>query len=103
MQRLDGLMPEGVQISNNTLAFTRPLEHNDSGVYRCEVINDVGLSSQTVNVWVHGKLQPELFHSLDKLSLIIKITKALKHSPWLPDVKLYSLYKQTTFLTEKSP
>ncbi|CAB1455192.1 unnamed protein product [Pleuronectes platessa] len=50
--RLDGLMPDGVEISNNTFAFTRPLERNDSGVYRCEVMNDIGLRSQNVNLWV---------------------------------------------------
>lgn len=47
-------MPEGVEISNNSFAFTRPLERNDSGVYRCEVINDIGLRSQDVNLWVQG-------------------------------------------------
>ncbi|GLD53450.1 nectin-3-like protein isoform X1, partial [Lates japonicus] len=50
--RLDGLMPDGVEISNNSFAFTRPLERNDSGVYRCEVMNDIGLRSQNVNLWV---------------------------------------------------
>lgn len=47
-------MPEGVVISNNSLAFTRPLERNDSGVYRCEVTNDIGLRSDNVNLWVQG-------------------------------------------------
>ncbi|XP_068441037.1 nectin-3-like protein isoform X2 [Clinocottus analis] len=51
--RLDGLMPEGVDKSNNSFAFTRPLERNDSGVYRCEVRNGIGLQSQDVNLWVH--------------------------------------------------
>ncbi|XP_044210065.1 nectin-3-like protein [Thunnus albacares] len=50
--RLDGLMPEGVEISNNTFAFIRPLERNDSGVYRCEVTNDIGLRSKDVKFWV---------------------------------------------------
>ncbi|KAM9318738.1 nectin-3-like protein [Pholidichthys leucotaenia] len=50
--RLDALMPEGVVISNNSLAFTRPLERNDSAIYRCEVINDIGINSQDVNLWV---------------------------------------------------
>lgn len=54
LNRLDGLMPEGVEISNNSFAFTRPLERNDSGVYRCEVLNDIGLRSQDVNLWVQG-------------------------------------------------
>ncbi|XP_041851079.1 nectin-3-like protein isoform X1 [Melanotaenia boesemani] len=50
--RLDGLMPEGVEISNNSLAFRRSLERNDSAIYRCEVMNDIGLRSQDVNFWV---------------------------------------------------
>lgn len=49
-------MPEGVEVSNNSLAFTRPLERNDSAIYRCEVINDIGLRSQDVNFWVQGTL-----------------------------------------------
>lgn len=47
-------MPEDVEISNNTLAFTRPLERSDSGVYRCEVLNDIGLRSKDVKLWVQG-------------------------------------------------
>ncbi|KAM4589777.1 nectin-3-like protein [Fundulus diaphanus] len=47
--RLDGSMPEGVQISNNSLSFTRPLERNDSAVYRCEVTNDIGRRTHNVN------------------------------------------------------
>ncbi|KAJ0022320.1 hypothetical protein NQD34_009810 [Periophthalmus magnuspinnatus] len=50
--RLDGQMPEGVHISNSTFAFTRALDRNDSGVYRCEVMNDIGLRSKDVNLWV---------------------------------------------------
>ncbi|KAJ0063532.1 hypothetical protein NL108_003814 [Boleophthalmus pectinirostris] len=50
--RLDGLMPDGVRIVNNTFTFTRPLDRNDSGVYRCEVMNDIGLRSKDVNLWV---------------------------------------------------
>ncbi|XP_015253193.1 PREDICTED: nectin-3-like protein isoform X1 [Cyprinodon variegatus] len=50
--RMDGSMPEGVKISNNNLSFTRPLERNDSAVYRCEVTNDIGRSIQDVTFWV---------------------------------------------------
>ncbi|KAJ7995606.1 hypothetical protein DPEC_G00246330 [Dallia pectoralis] len=50
--RLDGQMPGGVQIVNNTLIFPRPLERNDSGLYRCEVSNDIGQHSQDVHVWI---------------------------------------------------
>lgn len=50
--RLDGQMPDGVRIANNTLAFARALERNDSGVYRCEVMNDIGLRSRDLTLWV---------------------------------------------------
>lgn len=49
-------MPEGVEISNYSFAFTRPLGRNDSGVYRCEVKNDLGLRGQDVTLWVQGML-----------------------------------------------
>lgn len=55
-------MPAGVEISNYSFAFTRPLDRNDSGVYRCEVLNDLGLRSLDVNLWVQGMLL--LFHPL---------------------------------------
>lgn len=57
-------MPEGVEISNNSFAFTRPLERNDSGVYRCEVTNDIGLRSQDVNLWVQGNVSLFFFWSV---------------------------------------
>ncbi|XP_029963478.1 nectin-3-like protein isoform X2 [Salarias fasciatus] len=50
--RLDGPVPDGVQISNNSLSFTRPLGRNDSAIYRCEATNDIGLRSQDVKLWV---------------------------------------------------
>ncbi|KAM6960839.1 nectin-3-like protein [Aplochiton taeniatus] len=50
--RMDGPMPDAVDTTNNTLVFSRPLERNDSGVYRCEAINDVGLRSQDVQLWI---------------------------------------------------
>ncbi|XP_024300902.1 nectin-3-like protein [Oncorhynchus tshawytscha] len=50
--RLDGPMPDGVDIVNNTFSFTRPLERNDSGLYRCEVYNDIGPRSHDVHVWI---------------------------------------------------
>lgn len=53
-------MPEGVEISNNTFAFNRPLERNDSGLYRCEVMNDIGLRSQDINLFVQGASIPLL-------------------------------------------
>ncbi|KAM9781259.1 nectin-3-like protein [Syngnathus typhle] len=50
--RLDGEMPEGVEILNSTLLFLRPLQKNDSGVYRCEVANDINLRSRDVRILV---------------------------------------------------
>ncbi|XP_077398118.1 nectin-3-like protein isoform X1 [Festucalex cinctus] len=50
--RLDGPMPDGLEIVTNRFAFTRPLELNDSGVYRCEATNDIGVRSQDLSLWV---------------------------------------------------
>ncbi|XP_028840484.1 nectin-3-like protein isoform X2 [Denticeps clupeoides] len=51
--RLDGEMPQGVEVVNNSLVFARPLQRNDSGVYRCEVGNDIGLRSRDLRIRVH--------------------------------------------------
>lgn len=48
-------MPAGVDTSNGSLMFTRPLEQNDSGQYRCEVQNDVGHSFQDVRILIKGE------------------------------------------------
>uniref|UniRef100_A0A8C7WY76 Nectin cell adhesion molecule 3 n=1 Tax=Oryzias sinensis TaxID=183150 RepID=A0A8C7WY76_9TELE len=50
--RLDGEMPQGVEIMNSTLLFLRPLQRNDSGVYRCEVANDISLRSRDVRILI---------------------------------------------------
>ncbi|XP_062872570.1 nectin-3-like protein [Trichomycterus rosablanca] len=50
--RLDMKMPEGVVTANGTLVFTRPLQKNDSGTYRCEVQNDIKVHFQDVDIWV---------------------------------------------------
>ncbi|XP_019903544.1 nectin-3-like protein [Esox lucius] len=51
--RLDRDMPEGVDDVNNTLLFLRPLQRNDSGVYRCEVANDISLRFKDLRVRVN--------------------------------------------------
>jgi len=48
-------MPAGVDTSNGSLLFTRPLKSSDSGQYRCEVQNDVGQSFQDVRFLVLGE------------------------------------------------
>lgn len=53
--RLDGEMPNGAEMVNNTLVFTRPLQKNDSGVYRCEVANDIGLHSRDIRIRIQGE------------------------------------------------
>uniref|UniRef100_H3D2M3 Nectin cell adhesion molecule 3b n=1 Tax=Tetraodon nigroviridis TaxID=99883 RepID=H3D2M3_TETNG len=53
--RLDSEMPEGVEIINSTLLFLRPLHRNDSGVYRCEVANDINLRSRDVRILIQGE------------------------------------------------
>lgn len=53
--RLDSEMPEGVEVINSTLLFLRPLHRNDSGVYRCEVANDINLRSRDVRILIQGK------------------------------------------------
>uniref|UniRef100_A0A3Q2ZVN2 Nectin cell adhesion molecule 3 n=1 Tax=Kryptolebias marmoratus TaxID=37003 RepID=A0A3Q2ZVN2_KRYMA len=50
--RLDSEMPEGLEIRNSTLLFLRPLHRNDSGVYRCEVANDINLRSRDVRILI---------------------------------------------------
>nr|XP_015816501.2 nectin-3-like protein isoform X1 [Nothobranchius furzeri] len=50
--RLDSEMPEGVEVINSTLFFLRPLQRNDSGVYRCEVANDINLRSRDVRILI---------------------------------------------------
>uniref|UniRef100_A0A3Q2NP13 Nectin cell adhesion molecule 3 n=2 Tax=Fundulus heteroclitus TaxID=8078 RepID=A0A3Q2NP13_FUNHE len=50
--RLDNDMPQGVETRNSTLLFLRPLHRNDSGVYRCEVANDINLRSRDVRILI---------------------------------------------------
>jgi len=48
-------MPDGAEVLNNSLVFMRPLQKNDSGVYRCEVANDIGLRSRDIRVRIQGE------------------------------------------------
>ncbi|XP_069002845.1 nectin-3-like protein isoform X2 [Embiotoca jacksoni] len=62
--RLDSEMPEGVEIINSTLNFLRPLQRNDSGVYRCEVANDINLRSRDVRILIQDQSQAERSNSI---------------------------------------
>lgn len=48
-------MPAGLDTSNGSLLFTRPLELSDSGQYRCGVKNDVGQNFKDVRFLVQGE------------------------------------------------
>lgn len=48
-------MPDGAQVLNNSLVFTKALQKNDSGVYRCEVANDIGLQSRDLRIRIQGE------------------------------------------------
>ncbi|XP_046723633.1 nectin-3-like protein isoform X2 [Silurus meridionalis] len=63
--RLDGEMPDGVEVVNNSLTFLRPLQRNDSGVYRCEVGNKVTTRSRDLRIRIQapGNKQRALFTS----------------------------------------
>ncbi|XP_056450900.1 nectin-3-like protein [Gadus chalcogrammus] len=51
--RLDSdVWPDGVERLNNTLLFLRPLQRNDSGVYRCEVANSIDLRSRDLRILI---------------------------------------------------
>lgn len=83
--RLDSEMPEGVEIMNSTLLFLRPLQRNDSGVYRCEVANDINLRSRDVRILIQGELglhtrtqlTPIAFSSLRKHCVCMHVTEGI--------------------------
>ncbi|KAM6984493.1 nectin-3-like protein isoform 2-T2 [Tautogolabrus adspersus] len=75
--RLDSEMPEGVEILNSTLLFLRPLQRNDSGVYRCEVANDIGLRSRDVRILIQEQSQAERSSSITVAGAVMGAVLAL--------------------------
>ncbi|XP_068187003.1 nectin-3-like protein isoform X4 [Antennarius striatus] len=75
--RLDGEMPEGVEILNSTLLFLRPLQQNDSGVYRCEVANDISLRSRDVRILIQDQSQVERSSSIAVAGAVMGAVLAL--------------------------
>ncbi|XP_062329141.1 nectin-3-like protein [Osmerus eperlanus] len=92
--RMDAPMPDGVAVANSTFSFTRPLERNDSGVYRCEVMNDIGLRSQDVHFWVQDP-PPTTAAPLTSASTVMETretsTAADRHSSLFTSPTLASL------------
>ncbi|XP_030009133.1 nectin-3-like protein isoform X2 [Sphaeramia orbicularis] len=75
--RLDSEMPEGVEIMNSTLLFLRPLQRNDSGVYRCEVANDINLRSRDVRILIQDQSRAERSNSIAVAGAVMGAVLAL--------------------------
>ncbi|XP_029923648.1 nectin-3-like protein isoform X2 [Myripristis murdjan] len=97
--RMDAPMPAGVEIANSSFVFTRPLERNDSGLYRCEVMNDIGLRSQDVQFWIQDPppttaaptTTAALFQDTTGTSTVVDQRTALFTSPTLASLPESSL------------
>uniref|UniRef100_A0A1A7WSL5 Nectin cell adhesion molecule 3 n=1 Tax=Iconisemion striatum TaxID=60296 RepID=A0A1A7WSL5_9TELE len=75
--RLDNEMPEGVEVLNSTLLFLRPLQRNDSGVYRCEVANDINLRSRDVRILIQDQSKAERTNSITVVGAVMGAVLAL--------------------------
>ncbi|XP_074528198.1 nectin-3-like protein isoform X2 [Halichoeres trimaculatus] len=75
--RLDSEMPAGVEVLNSTLLFLRPLQRNDSGVYRCEVANDINLRSRDVRILIQDQSQAERSNSITVAGAVMGAVLAL--------------------------
>nr|XP_020454447.1 nectin-3 isoform X2 [Monopterus albus] len=75
--RLDSEMPEGVEIINSTLLFLRPLQRNDSGVYRCEVANIINLRSRDVRILIQDQSRAERSNSIAVVGAVMGAALAL--------------------------
>lgn len=101
--RLDSEMPEGVEIVNSTLLFLRPLQRNDSGVYRCEVANDINLRSRDVRILIQGERSRHTGTQLTPIACSSQRKRARHrgyHCLWhCPSSWNVTLYHSRTFCT----
>ncbi|XP_046723635.1 nectin-3-like protein isoform X4 [Silurus meridionalis] len=75
--RLDGEMPDGVEVVNNSLTFLRPLQRNDSGVYRCEVGNKVTTRSRDLRIRIQDMSQKQMTSSIAVTGAVMGAVLAL--------------------------
>lgn len=54
--RLNGSLPNNIEIKNNTLFFKGPVTYELGGTYVCDATNSIGTRSGLVEVNVTGKL-----------------------------------------------
>lgn len=55
--RLNGSLPNNIEIKNNTLFFKGPVTYEFGGTYVCDATNSIGTRSGLVEVNVTGKLR----------------------------------------------
>ncbi|XP_058271125.1 nectin-3-like protein isoform X4 [Hemibagrus wyckioides] len=75
--RLDGEMPDGVRVVNDSLTFLRPLQRNDSGVYRCEVGNNIGLRTRDLRIRIQEMSQKQMTSSMAVAGAVMGAVLAL--------------------------
>ncbi|XP_067842566.1 nectin-3-like protein isoform X2 [Heptranchias perlo] len=74
--RLEGQLPEDLQVENDTLTFNRPLNHNDSGIYVCEVVNIHGHRKKQKVVQIRVAMCLKFAQLLKKVSLLSTLAPA---------------------------
>ncbi|XP_068174076.1 nectin-3-like protein isoform X2 [Antennarius striatus] len=87
--RLDGVMPKGLEVSNESLVFTRPLRRNDSGIYRCEVTNEIGVRSQDIDLLIQGRPLMSL-RSTSGIRQLITLEAGGQNGDSYPDLELHT-------------
>ncbi|KAF7241239.1 Nectin-1 [Varanus komodoensis] len=65
MTRMNGSLPDNVEVQNSTLFFKGPVTYSLAGTYVCEATNTIGTRSGLVEVNVTGVLQLKQRHEQD--------------------------------------